>query len=309
MAVNEIKDMGASVLARLKKQSRDTELNYQSCLQLFAQEEFLRRLEQSKYADNLILKGGMFLYTLTKFEGRPTMDIDFMLRRLSNDLAGMKQIMEEICRTDIGNNFITMEVLGMEEITPEKKYPGVKIKLMACIKNVRIPFSIDVGVDDVIVPGAVQREICTRLDGFRPPQVYTYSLESTIAEKFDAILKRMTATSRMKDFYDIYYLSYLFEFDGRKLQEAIFQTIQHRGTAYEKDSMKKIRAFEENEFLQNLWKNYNPGPGLEKPNFHTLLIQIARFIGPVYEKIVEEDEFFLVWSIVQNAWIANINLC
>lgn len=87
MAVNKKKDMGASVLARLKKQSLDTKLNYQSCLQLFAQEEFLRRLESSGYADNFILKGGLFLYILTKFEGRPTMDIDFMLRGLSNDLA------------------------------------------------------------------------------------------------------------------------------------------------------------------------------------------------------------------------------
>lgn len=305
MAVNEKKDMGASVLARLKKQSHDTELNYQSCLQLFAQEEFLRRLELSGYADNLILKGGMFLYILTKFEGRPTMDIDFMLRRLSNDLAGIKQVMEKICLTDTGNDFITMEVVGTEEITPEKEYPGVKTKLMARIKNVRIPFSIDVGVDDVIVPGTVQREVCTRLDGFRPPQIYTYSLESTIAEKFDAILKRMTATSRMKDFYDIYYLSHLFNFDGRKLQEAIFQTLQHRGTAYERDSIEKIRAFEENEFLQNLWKNYNPGPELEIPDFHTVLIQIERFIGPVYEKIVQEDEMFLAWSATKNTWETN----
>ena len=92
MAVNEKKDMGASVLARLKKQSRDTELNYQSCLQLFAQEEFLRRLELSGYADNLILKGGMFLYTLTKFEGRPTMDIDFMLRGTAYERDSIEKI-------------------------------------------------------------------------------------------------------------------------------------------------------------------------------------------------------------------------
>lgn len=305
MVVTAKKDMGASVLARLKKQSKDTELNYQNCLQLFAQEEFLRKLELSKYVDNFILKGGMFLYTLTKFEGRPTMDIDFLMRRLSNDLAEMKLIMEEICQIDTGNDFLTMEVLGTEQITPEKEYPGIKTKLMARIKNVQIPFSVDVGIDDVIVPGVVPRAVCTRLDGFRPPQVYTYSLESAIAEKFDAILKRMTATSRMKDFYDLYYLSHLFEFDGRKLQEAIFQTLQHRGTSYEKNSMEKIKAFEENEFLQKLWKNYKPGPGLDTPDFHTVLAQIEKFIGPVYEKIIEENEFFYLWSVSQNSWIMN----
>lgn len=135
------------------------------------------------------------------------MDIDFMLRRMSNDVAGMETIMEEICQTETHNDFITMEVLGTREITPEKKYPGIGINLMAHIKNVRIPFSVDIGVDDVIVPGAVKRTVTTRLEGFKEPNIYTYSLESTMAEKFDAILKRMTASSRMKDFYNIYYWS------------------------------------------------------------------------------------------------------
>ena len=237
-------------------QIKETGINYQTCLQLFAQEEFLRKLEMSRYAENLVLKGGMFLYTISNYEGRPTMDIDF----------------------------ITMEVLGMREITPEKKYPGIGINLVAHIKNVRIPFSVDIGVDDVIVPGAVKRTVTTRLEGFKEPNIYTYSLESTMAEKFDAILKRMTASSRMKDFYDIYYWSQVFDFEGRVLQEAIFETLQHRGTPYERDSMEQIRAFDQNEFLQKLWNNYNPGPGIEKPDFSSVLVQIDRFISPVYER-------------------------
>ena len=86
-----------------------------------------------------------------------------MLRRMSNDVAGMKTIMEEICQTDTHNDFMSMEVLGTRKITPEKKYPGIGINLMAHIKNVRIPFSVDIGVDDVIVPGAVKRTVATRL--------------------------------------------------------------------------------------------------------------------------------------------------
>lgn len=217
MAVKEIKDMGASVLTRLKKQAKETGINYQTCLQLFAQEEFLRKLEMSRFAENLVLKGGMFLYTISNYEGRPTMDIDFMLRRMSNDVAGMEAIIKEICQTDTHNDFIDIEVLGTREITPEKKYPGIGISLMAHIKNVRIPFSVDIGVDDVIVPGAVKRTVATRLEGFKEPSIYTYSLESTMAEKLDAILKRMTASSRMKDFYDIFYWSQVFDFEGRVL--------------------------------------------------------------------------------------------
>ncbi len=302
MAVKEIKDMGASVLFRLKKQARDTGINYQTCLQLFAQEEFLRKLEMSQYAENLILKGGMFLYTISNYEGRPTMDIDFMLKRMSNDLADMEKVIKEVCQADTHNAFITLEVLGTKEITLEKKYSGVNINLMARIKNVRIPFSIDIGVDDVIVPGAVKRSVTTRLEGFKEPNIYTYSLESTMAEKFDAILKRMTATSRMKDFYDIFYWSQVFDFEGRVLQEAIFETLQHRGTSYERDSLEKIIAFDQNEFLQNLWNNYDPGPGLEKPDFSAVLIQIERFLGPVYEAILQENEFWGMWSSKENMW-------
>lgn len=297
-----VKDMGASVLTRLKKQAKETGINYQTCLQLFAQEEFLRKLELSSYTENLVLKGGMFLYTISNFEGRPTMDIDFMLRRLSNDIACMKVIIMEICKIDTGNDFIHIEVIGSSEITSEKKYPGIRIGLIAHIKNVRIPFSVDIGVDDVIVPGAVRRTVATRLEGFKEPNVYTYSLESTMAEKFDAILKRMTATSRMKDFYDIYYWSQIFDFEGNILREAVFETLQHRGTSYEKDAMEKIRAFDKNEFLLSLWNNYNPGPGLEKPDFTKTLVQIDSFLGPVFDAVLKEKEFFRKWSSIENLW-------
>ena len=91
-------------------------------------------------------------------------------------------------------------------------------------KEEGIPFLIDIGIDDVIVPNPIKRSIVTRLPGFTSPEVYTYSLESTIAEKFDAILQRMAGTSSMKDFYDIYYLSGIFDFEGKILIEAVKST-------------------------------------------------------------------------------------
>jgi predicted nucleotidyltransferase component of viral defense system len=75
-------DIGASILARLKNKAKESNTNYQQCLQLFFQEEFLRRLAKSHYVDNLVLKGGLFIYTLTNFKSRATVDIDFMVRRL-----------------------------------------------------------------------------------------------------------------------------------------------------------------------------------------------------------------------------------
>jgi len=77
-------DIGTSVLAKLRNKAKATNKSYQQCLQLFFQEEFLRRVAKSKYADNLVLKGGLFIYTLTNFESRATIDIDFLLRQQSN---------------------------------------------------------------------------------------------------------------------------------------------------------------------------------------------------------------------------------
>ena len=298
-----VKDMAASILTRLKTQAKETGLTYQMCLQLFCQEEFLRKIEASRYSENFILKGGMFLYTITEFAGRPTRDIDFMIRWISNDTENMNQIMEEICTANTGNDFIRIEVLASENITEEKEYHGVKTKFRAYIKNVKIPFSIDVGVDDVIVPGAVKRTVSTRLDGFHPPTIYTYSLESTIAEKFDAIIKRMEATSRMKDFFDIYYLSGVFDFEGRKLQEAIFRTLEYRGTIYESDSFERIRDFKNNKSLLKLWDNYQSGTREDKPDFNVVIDRLEKFLEPIFHAVIMEEEWFCIWDSSVQKWL------
>ena len=298
-----VKDMAASILTRLKTQAKETGLTYQMCLQLFCQEEFLRKIEASRYSENFILKGGMFLYTITEFAGRPTRDIDFMIRWISNDTENMNQIMEEICTANTGNDFIRIEVLASENITEEKEYHGVKTKFRAYIKNVKIPFSIDVGVDDVIEPGAVKRTVSTRLNGFHPPTIYTYSLESTIAEKFDAIIKRMEATSRMKDFFDIYYLSGVFDFEGRKLQEAIFRTLEYRGTIYESDSFERIRDFKNNTSLLKLWDNYQSGTREDKPDFNVVIDRLEKFLEPIFHAVIMEEEWFCIWDSSVQKWL------
>lgn len=121
-----VKNMAASVLTRLKNQARAEGILFQMVLQLFAQEEFLRRLALSEYVDNFILKGGMFIYILTEFDSRPTRDIDFLGRNLQMSLDNIEQTMKDICSLNTGNEFIKMEVLGTELISIDKKYPGVK---------------------------------------------------------------------------------------------------------------------------------------------------------------------------------------
>ena len=125
-----------------------------------------------------------------------------------------------------------MRAKSFEEISLQRKYHGITIQIIAQIKNVRVSFNVDIGVGDIIVPCAKERTINIHLQNFEAHVIKTYSLESAFAEKFDAILQRFELTGRMKDFYDIYYLSRTLNFEGSKLQEAIFETLRQRATHY-----------------------------------------------------------------------------
>ena len=295
-------DRAASVLARLRNKAKENGISYQQCLQLFFQEEFLRKLSASPYKDNLILKGGLFIYTLTNFESRATVDVDFMLRGLSNDMARMDEIIAEILAVPTGNDFITFMALPTEPIAANRKYHGVSTQITGYIKNVRVPFSVDIGVGDVIVPSAKERTIKTQLNDFDAPEIMTYSLESTIAEKLDAILQRFELTGRMKDFYDIYYLSQTFDFDGLKLQTAIAETIQNRGTDYNADSFKRITELVDDENMQIRWRHFLRS--LHNPDipFSQVMDGIVSFIGPVWDAFLKEEEFQKQWSAEKNKW-------
>ena len=297
-----IKNVAASVLTRLKNQSKEEGIPFQMVLQLFAQEEFLRKLSLSQYADNLILKGGMFIYTLTEFDSRPTRDIDFLIKNLHGSMENIEQTMRDICNINTGNDFITLEVLGTETISVDKKYPGVKTSFMGRIGKVRIPFSIDVGIDDVIVPDPIKRMIVTRLPDFVSPEVLTYSLESTIAEKFDAILQRMAGTSRMKDFYDIYYLSGIFDFEGKILIEAVKSTLAHRNRELQDDVFAEIEDFKNNNALNTQWKAFDPAKesGLL---FDDVLDRLAVFLEPIYQNVLSETNYDKRWSCESKMWM------
>ena len=187
----------ASVLAKLRNKAKASGISYQQCLQLFVQEEFLRKLSKSGYGDTLILKGGLFIYALTNFESRATIDVDFLLRGYPNSIEDIKDLIGKIIDTPTGNDYIEMRAKGFEEISPQRKYHGISTQIIAQIKNVRVPFNIDIGVGDIIFPRAEERTINTQLPDFETPIIKTYSLESTIAEKFDAILQRFELTGRI----------------------------------------------------------------------------------------------------------------
>lgn len=300
-------DIAASVLARLKNKAAESGRSYQLCLQLFCQEEFLRRLEKSKYAENLVLKGGLFIYSVTDFDSRVTVDVDFLLRRVPNTPEQLKSVLEEIISTPTGNDFITFEIKDIAPIAVAKKYAGIGASIVARIKNTRTPFSIDFGVGDVIVPKQEKRKIPTQLDDFAAPVVNTYSLETTIAEKIDAILSLMEFSSRMKDNYDIYYLANKFDFDGKVLTEALKKTFENRGHAFTVEQFEQVMNFADDSAMQKKWKAFCRKIDTQTDDFNTVLKIIEAFLTEPFTAAVRDKEFTGKWSVSKNEWIIGGN--
>lgn len=296
-------DIAASVLARLKNKAKESGRSYQLCLQLFCQEEFLRRLEKSKYVENLVLKGGLFLYSLTDFDSRVTVDVDFLLRQIPNTPEQLKGILEEVIAIQTGNDFVTFEIKDITPIAVAKKYAGMGASMVAHIKNTRTPFGIDFGVGDIIVPKQEKRKIPTQLNDFVSPIINTYSIETTVAEKIDAILSLMEFSSRMKDYYDIYYLASKFDFDGVTLTEALKKTFENRGHSFTIAQFEQVMTFDNDDAMQKKWKAFIRKIDTKTDDYSTVLKTIKEFLTKPFTAAARGKEFTEKWSATNGEWI------
>ena len=299
-------DLGASILARLKNKSTETKISYQQCIQLFFQEEFLRRFSSSKYSRNFVLKGGHFIYALTHFKSRPTVDIDFLLRDLNGDLDHLDKVMAEILGIPTGYNEVVMlNVKRSRRISLQREYPGVSVQITGQIKNVRVLFDVDVGIGDVISPTAEKRFLPTQLEGYSTPEIFTYSLESTIAEKLDAVLQRFELTSRMKDFYDIYQLSVMSDFEGKVLCEAILQTLVYRRTHFDADSLDRIQKLSFDGEMLIKWRYFLRTIQRQELLFTDVIQGIVIFLHPIWAAITNDCDMLETWDCKSRMWIRN----
>ena len=296
-------DMAASVLARLKNKAAESGRSYQLCLQLFCQEEFLRRLEKSKYAENLVLKGGLFIYSLTDFDSRVTVDVDFLLHKIPNTPEQLKSVLEEIIAVETGNDFVTFEIKDVAPIAVAKKYAGIGASVVARIKNTKTPFSIDFGIGDVIVPKQEKRKIPTQLTDFDAPTVNTYSVETTIAEKIDAILSLMEFSSRMKDYYDIYYIANKFNFDGMVLTEALKKTFANREHSFSVEQFEQVIGFADDDAMQKKWKAFVRKIDAKTDDYSTVLNTIKAFLAEPFTAAIEGKDFSKQWVANNGKWM------
>jgi len=294
-------DIGASVIAKLKNKAKESGRSNQLCMQLFCQEEFLRRLEKSKYANNFVLKGGLFLYTLTDFDSRVTVDVDFMLRKIPNTPEKLQEVIDEIINSDNTNDFITFEIKSISPISVNKQYPGIHADIVARIKNTRTPFGIDFGIGDIIVPESKKRKIPTQLPDFPSPVVQTYSIETTVAEKIDAILSLMEFSSRMKDYYDIWYLANKFDYDGKVLAEAMKKTFDNRERAFDLSQFNQVIAFDSDDAMQKKWTAFCKKVSADN-DFKAVIKMIDNFLSEPFTAVLSEKEFNKTWNTADHCW-------
>lgn len=302
-----LKNPAASDLARLHNIAKDSDITYNQLLLLYCQEEFLRRLSLSAYANKLVLKGGLLIYMVSNYTSRSTQDIDFLLHDYSNEVSQLQYMLEQIVQTPSDNPHISFTIKKLTPIALAQNYHGMQAKLVAHIAKSETSFSIDFGVGDVIVPPATYRTFRTTFPEASLPRILTYSLESVIAEKYDAIIQRMENTSRMKDFYDIYYLSKEFSFDGRILQDAIRQTLRYRKTIHDMPTFIYFKGLAQIRKVQKNWENYirNMDTPDLPTSFDAVMQQIISFVEPPIMSLLSEEEYCMQW-VPNREWVESM---
>lgn len=194
------------------------------------------------------------------------------------------------------------EIRAVAPITAAKKYTSISASIVARIKNTRTPFGIDFGVGDIIVPKSEKREIPTQLDDFVAPMVNTYSIETTVAEKTDAILSLMEFSSRMKDYYDIYYLANKFDFEGEVLAEALKKTFANRERCFTNEQFERVMGFADDMDMQKKWKAFIRKADAKTDDYSEVLKTIETFLIKPLTAAIEDKSFKAQWAASKNQW-------
>ncbi|MEE8210918.1 MAG: nucleotidyl transferase AbiEii/AbiGii toxin family protein [Acidiferrobacterales bacterium] len=236
-----VSNVAASVHQRLLNVARQTNRPFNELLQYFAVERFVYRLSRSPHADKFVLKGALMFVVWRAPVSRPTMDID-LLGFVESRIDSIVTVTKEVCmqKVDPDGLLFDPESVQGERIVEDADYQGVRIRFRGSLGTARITMQLDVGFGDVVVPRPTMAAYPTILS-FPAPQLRGYSRESAVAEKLEAMVKLGVLNSRMKDFYDIWFLARQFDFDGRILTKAILKTFATRGTTLQRSS-RGVRA-------------------------------------------------------------------
>ena len=296
MTKKQITNIPASVRQRLLNISRKDKRPFNELMQYYAMERFLYRLSRSNYADSFILKGALALQVRKIETFRPTMDIDISQKRNHEKSQIMKQLKNILSIKAKDGLVFDSQSLRFEDIKREATfYKGLRILFLGTLDTVKINMQIDISFRDVIFPEPVKKLIFPCILDFPAPKLWCYSLESIVAEKFEALIKLGDWNSRMKDFYDLWVLSQGYNFEGYKLSRAIELTFKNRGTSLKQE----VSAFKL-EFIENKTKEWNVFvKTLNKKDFPSLshvIKSLKIFLLPILEALTTKKSLPKHWK-------------
>lgn len=295
----------ASVKEKLKNIAIKTDKPFQELLILYGLEKTIANISKSDYKEKFTLKGGIFLYALTKGKyPRVTSDIDLLAQNIENDLEEIYNIFYNIFSLSNDSTIVyDLKSLKVKNITELNKYHGVNVSIFAFLDKTRIPISIDIGFGDIVFPPKVLIDYPVLFSDEEIPQIYAYSIYTCIAEKFEAIVSLGYMNSRFKDFYDIYVFATKQTFDGNTLLESIKETFLYRQTElvdisifeldYVTDSTRQLR-----------WNNFIKKKKVSLDvSFSETINVLKLFLQPVVNCLNNNIKFNYQWNHIERKWM------
>lgn len=241
--------------AKVRNVSQGDSLKAQTLIRNYFMERFLERISISPYKDNFVLKGGMLVAAVVGLDSRATMDIDTSVKSTDLSIENAEKIVREIAGIDIGDG-VNFFITKISHIMEEHDYPGIRFMLEAKMDKMKQSIKIDISTGDVITPAAVTYVYKLMFEE-RSIALWTYNLETLLAEKMETIMARDTANTRMRDFYDIHVLILREEVEYGILKAAFLATSKKRGTSEFISNLDAILGrIEEDSIMQKQWDNY-----------------------------------------------------
>ena len=249
-------------------------------IRIFFMERFLERIAVSEYKDRFILKGGMLAASLLGIDMRATMDVDTTVKAMPLTVDDISRIVGEICAIDVSDN-VTFEIKSLGSIMDEFEYPGIQVRLEGYLGKIKQPFKIDISTDDEITPSAVEYSYKLMFEE-RSIMLYSYNVETFLAEKIQTVLVRNAANTRMRDYFDIYAVSMQADYSEEILKQAFKATCIKRGTDFTDESIKTLLDnIRNSEDLSTEWEYYI------KKNYYVELTwdEAVRYVCSFVEKL------------------------
>lgn len=297
-------DIVRSIYDQLSALAKKQGQNFESILYRYANERFLYRLACSQFRENFVLKGGQVFAAWGAPLGRPTRDIDFR-GYLTNDPDRFSQIVQEICSLPVEPDglFFDLSTIKVEDIHEEDDYHGLRVKFLCLLGRARINMQLDIGFMDNIEPAAQYLAFPVLLDGPQPC-LLSYPKEAVVAEKFQAMVQLDMLNSRLKDFYDIWFLSQKFEFNGVTLQQAIVTTFLRRETdlpVAEPVAFTQSFITTKQASWQAFCRRQINQPDTVPLDLSQIIATLREFLLPLVEATVREEKWAREWS-ANNGW-------